>query len=240
MPNAFAMKLSGYAVLSDADVAALVGATGPSRTVRGRYDLIREGDKPGPVLVVLDGWACRYKVLRDGERQITAFMLPGDFCDLHVAELDAMDHSIGAVSDCHVASIPRDAMDALLGVSPALTHALWRSQLVDEAVMRAWIVGIGRREGLERVAHLMLELYARMRAVGLAAEGGCAMPLTQAVLADALGLTPVHVNRVLRTLRERGVMELGSGTLSIVRPAELARIAGFDDNYLHKRMRAAA
>ena len=240
MTNAFVRKLQGLAALGDADVARVEAASTKSRAVPPRYDLIREGDKPAAVFVMLEGWACRYKVLDDGSRQIMAFLLPGDFCDLHVGVLDEMDHSIGTLTDCRVATVAREAMDALLEASPALTHALWRSQLVDEAVMRAWIVSMGRRDSLERVAHLMLELWARMKDVGLTDDGRCEMPLTQTVIADALGLTPVHVNRVLRTLRERGLMELGAGTLAILKPRELVGVAGFDDNYLHRRLRRAA
>lgn len=111
---------------------------------------------------------------------------------------------------------------------------------VDQGVLRAWIVSMGRRDAVERIAHLMLELYVRMRNVGLTTDDSCQMPLTQTVFADALGLTPIHTNRVLRTLRERGIMALGSGKLTILDIAKLARIAGFDDNYLHRRISNAA
>ena len=235
MPNPFARKIKGYGALSEPETALLEDAIKLSRKVPARQDLIREGDKPGPVYVVLDGWACRYKVLPDGSRQIMAFLIPGDFCDLHVGVLDEMDHTIGTITACRIATIPRERMEALVVATPALTHAFWRAQLVDEGVLRAWIVSIGRRDSLERFAHLMLELYIRMFNIGLTSDGTCELPLTQIVLADALGLTPVHVNRVLRTLRQRKIMELGAGTLSIPDIQELVRIAGFDDNYLHRR-----
>ena len=244
MLNAFTEKLRGLAALSDDDVDALEAASATRRIVAARHDLIREGDKPGYVFIVLEGWSCRYKIMPDGARQIIAFMLPGDFCAMHVATLDEMDHSIGTLTECRVATIGRERVDRLLESRPALTHALWRAQLVDEAVMRAWIVSMGRRDSTQRIAHLMLELWARMRSVGLT-DGGlngdrCEMPLTQTVIADAVGLTPVHVNRVLRKLRERGLMELLSGKLAILQPRELACIAGFDDAYLHRRLKRAA
>ena len=232
--------MKGYSPLTDEDVALLDAASGQTRIFAARQDLIREGDKPGPVFVVLDGWACRYKMLADGSRQIMAFLMPGDFCDLHIGMLDEMDHAIGTLTECRVATIYRDGMDGLLRATPALTHAFWRAQLIDEGVLRAWIVSMGRRDSQERIAHLMLELYARMRSVGLTTGGSCEMPLTQLVLADALGLTPVHVNRVLRVLREEGVMELGAGTLTILKPDRLVEIAGFDGNYLHRRLKQAA
>lgn len=240
MTNALAKKLQGFATLSDRDMAMLDAACGNTRTVQARHDLIREGDKPGPVIVVLEGWACRYKLLPDGSRQIMAFLMPGDFCDLHIETLEEMDHSIGTLTTCRITTISREKMDGMLGAMPNLTRAFWRAQLVDESVLRAWIVSMGRRNSLKRVAHLMLELYARMRNIGLTDDDTCGMPLSQTVLADALGLTPVHINRVLRILRERKVMALGSSTLTLLNAAELVAIAGFDENYLHRRIKRAA
>ena len=240
MHSTFTRKLANLGTLSAAEIALLDAEATPVRTVPAHRDLISEGDKPGPVFLVLDGWACRYKVLPDGSRQIMAFMMPGDFCDLHAGILEEMDHSLGTLTACQVVVIPRERMDALIVATPTLTRIFWRTQLIDEGVLRAWIVSMGRRDSLERVAHLMLELYIRMRNIGLTREEHCDLPLTQAVLADALGLTPVHINRVLRVLRERAVMTLGYGRLTIQNVGELARIAGFDDNYLHRRVKAAA
>ncbi|MBC9032137.1 Crp/Fnr family transcriptional regulator [Sphingomonas sp. JC676] len=240
MSNAFVEKLSGYAPLTAADRALLAGACGGARRVPARYDLIREGDKPGPVFVMLEGWACRYKLLPEGGRQIMAFMMPGDFCDMHVAVLDEMDHSIATLTPARVAAVPRGQMERLIETNPAITHAFWWSQLVDEGTLRAWIVSMGRRGSVERVAHLMCEIYVRARNIGLEHGTLVEFPLTQIVLADALGLTPVHVNRVLRKLRLEGIMEIGRGKLVISDPGKLARIAGFDDNYLHRRIRNAA
>lgn len=233
MPTAFVSKLAGLAGLSDSETALLDEVCMPTRLVPANRDLITEGDKPGPTFIVLDGWACRYKLLPDGSRQITAFLLPGDFCDLHVSLLEQMDHNIGTLTTCQIATVPGDRMERLIAATPLLTQAFWRSQLIDEGTLRAWIVNMGRRDSLQRVAHLMLELYLRMRVVGLAPGASCRMPLTQTVLADALGLTPVHLNRVLRTLREREVMTFSLGTLTIHDLTGLSRIAGFDDNYLH-------
>ena len=218
----------------------LIEACEPTRIVPRNRDLIREGETPGPLIVILKGWACRYKVLRDGNRQIMALLLPGDFCDLHAGELDAMDHSIGTITACEMTTIARARIDALICATPALTRAFGRSQLIDVAVLRAWIVSLGRRTSIERVAHLMLELHVRMRAVCLTTGGTCEMPLIQTVLADALGMTPVHINRVLRELRELGIMKLGSRTLTILDIKKLTTIAGFDDNYLHRKVSRAS
>ncbi|MDZ4277174.1 MAG: Crp/Fnr family transcriptional regulator [Erythrobacter sp.] len=169
-----------------------------------------------------------------------SFMLPGDFCDIHIAVLEAIDHNIMTLTKAKVASLPRVQMEALVQSRPALTQAFWWSQLVDQSILRAWIVSMGRRKSVERVAHLMCELYIRMRNIGLAADDECLMPLTQLVLADALGLTPVHVNRVLKVLKTARVMELSRGSLKIIDSGKLAEIAGFDGNYLHERIRKYA
>ena len=240
MSNAFVEKLRGHAALSPQDAALLEAACARQRDVPSRHDLIREGDKPGPLFVILDGWACRYKVLPEGTRQITAFLMPGDFCDMHAGVLEEMDHSIATLTPARVAVVPRAEIEALMEARPAIMRAFWWTQLVDEGVLRAWIVSMGRRNSVQRVAHLMCELYVRARNVGLAESEGFELPLTQNVLGDALGLTPVHINRVLRKLRLSGAMELGAGMLMISDVAMLATLAGFDDNYLHRRTRRAA
>lgn len=240
MSNAFIDRLSGHAPLSDGDVATIAAACHKTRELPAGYHLIREGDRPDPVFVMLAGWACRYKILPDGGRQIMAFMLPGDFCDIHIAVLEEMDHSIVTLTKAKVASITRAQMETLVTAQPSISRAFWWSQLVDQSVLRAWIISIGRRKSKERVAHLMCELYIRMRNIGLATDDQCEMPLTQIVLADAVGLTPVHVNRVLRALRLAGAMELRAGSLVVLDPIKLARIAGFDDSYLHGRLKRAA
>ena len=237
LQNAFVRKLSAYGQLSDVEIKLLVDAIGPIQRVPPRHDLIREGAKPSSLIVILEGWACRYKILPDGGRQIIAFMMPGDFCDLHVGELEEMDHSIATITGCRITKIPRAQVEAMIISTPALTKAFWRSQLIDGGVLRAWIVGIGRRDAQQRLAHLMLELYVRMRNVGLADDNRCEIPLPQTVLADALGLTPVHINRVLRKLRDEEIMTFRSGTLRILNAGALVRIAGFDDNYLHRKIK---
>lgn len=240
MSNAFVERLLGRGPLDTEEIAMISAACRNERAVVAGHHLIREGDKPDPVFVVLEGWAIRYKILPDGGRQVIAFMLPGDFCDIHIDVLDAMDHSVVTITEARVALIPRAQMEELVSSRHNLTRAFWWAQLVDHGVSRAWIISIGRRTSTERVAHLMCELYIRMRNIGLATHDRCEMPITQIVLADALGLTPVHVNRVLRQLRLAKIMVLRSGSLTILDPPSLARIAGFDDAYLHGRITAAA
>lgn len=240
MENRFVQKLAGYVPLSETEVAALTTATAHPQRHGAREDLIREGDRPGPVFVMLDGWACRYKILPNGTRQVLAYLIPGDACDLNIGLLAEMDHSIMTISPSIVATVSRGDMDAMMDRHRGIAKAMYIGQLVDEGTMRAWITSMGRRASVERVAHLMCELYLRARSIGLADETQLRLPLSQAMLADSLGMTTVHLNRVLRKLRERGVMQIQRGGLTITDPAQLVQVAGFDENYLHRRMRIAA
>jgi len=237
MSNHFVQKLKNLAELDSADTDAISALTSRPRDYASKQDVIREGDRPGPVFVILKGWACRYKILPSGSRQIMAFLLPGDCCDLHVGMLAAMDHNLQALTLCEVALIPGDRMEALLEDHPAVARAMYKSQLIDEGILRAWIVSMGRRNSVERVAHLMCELYLRSFSINSLNE--IAFPISQIVLADALGMTPVHVNRILKELRLVGAVTIHRGNLLITDPLKLVQIAGFDENYLHRRKAVA-
>ena len=238
MTNRFIEKLREFVEFSNRDIGALEAVTSRPQAYGPRVDLIREGDQPGPVFVVLDGWAFRYKVLPNGSRQIMAFLMPGDACDLNIGMLAAMDHSIQTVTAAQVAKIDGRAMDELMTAHPAIARAMYVAQLVDEGTLRAWIVSLGRRSSAERAAHLLLELYVRGVRTGMASQDEIELPLSQVVLADALGMTPVHINRVLQDLRRSGAVELRRGVLRIRDPVALTRFSGFDDNYLHRRLGA--
>jgi CRP-like cAMP-binding protein len=235
-PARLVEKLRSFAPLGEDDVAALTALCQDTRELGPRRTIIREGDRPERVHLVLDGWAARYKLLPDGGRQITAYLIPGDFCDLHVTILGEMDHSIATLGPATVAFVPRGAMEKL-AERPNIARAFWWATLVDEAVLRAWIVNIGRRDAAEAIGHLICELYLRMRNVGLAADHAFEMPLTQEEIADTLGLTPVHVNRVLQRMRAQGLITLKRGALEILDHQKLAKTSGFNPNYLHMRDR---
>ena len=240
MTNRYIDKLSGFASLSSTEVSALVAATAAPEPYAAKQDLIREGDRPGPVFVMLEGWACRYKILPNGSRQVLAYLMPGDSCDLHVGLLAEMDHSIQTITPALVATIERAEMDEIMDKHRGVAKAMYLGQLIDEGTMRAWITSMGRRASIERVAHLMCELYLRARNIGLTLEPRLALPLSQSMLADSLGMTPVHLNRVMKELRSSGAMTLQRGSLIIEDPARLIKIAGFDENYLHRRLRKQA
>ena len=239
--SAFVRKLCGYGAFSAEELEILNGACANVRKVSARQDLAQEGDRPETVFLMLEGWAMRYTVMPEGGRQVLAFLMPGDFCNFHVTLLAEMDHSISAITPGLVAAIPRAQVTRLCESTVNLQRAFWWSQLVDEGVLRSWISSLGRRNSHERVAHLMCELYVRAHNVGLTRQdGSCEMPVSQLVLADALGLTPVHVNRVFRQLRLDNVLTIGRGRLIVNDIEKLVRIAGFQGNYLHRKLRHAA
>jgi CRP-like cAMP-binding protein len=233
MNNPLVRKLESVGGIAPSDREALEDLSGDVREVDARRDIISEGDRPDHVRLILSGWAARYKILPNGRRQITAFLIPGDFCDLHITILEQMDHSIVALTPTKVACIPARVIQNLPHDRPTLTRALWWSSLVDEAVLREWLVSAGRRSAYEALAHLMCELHARLRRVGLVEDNRFDMPVTQEELADALGLTPVHVNRMLQRLRREGLVQLLERKMTILDSARLCKAAGFDPSYLH-------
>ena len=237
MVNQFVKKLQGFVELATADIRALEEATSRPQKVPPRTDLIREGDQPGPVIVVLEGWAFRYKVLPNGTRQIIAFLMPGDCCDLNVGMLAEMDHSIQTATHSIVSKIDSTVLSDLMNNHPRIARAMYVAQLIDESTLRAWIVSLGRRTSAERVAHLLLELYIRGVRTGLADQQRLELPISQTILADSLGMTPVHINRTLQDFRRAGAIELKRGLLRILRPDVLTYTSGFDGNYLHRRLR---
>jgi CRP-like cAMP-binding protein len=228
-----ASKLEAFALLSLDDLGALAQLTRNVRTVDSRRDLISEGDKPRYVHLVLDGWGARYKSLPDGKRQIVSIFLPGDFCDVNVYILKYMDHSIGAITRLKVAMITPDEMNTLTVGRPRITQALWWHELVTAAIQREWTLNIGQRSAYERLGHLLVELYLRLQTVGRARDGRCDFPLTQNDLADATGLTAVHVNRTLQELRGDGLIELERKQLHILDLDRLMDVSMFNPNYLH-------
>lgn len=233
MLDVLVRKLEHGAELSKTDVKALEEAVASVKQIANQTNLIEEGDRPEFVHVVLEGFACRYKLLEDGGRQIMAWLLPGDFCDLHVAILGQMDHNIGTLSASRIALIRPESVHALTQTSASLSKALWWASLVEEAILREWLVGMGRRPADRQIAHLFCELLARLKAVGRAPGNILKMPVTQAQLADSVGLSTVHVNRSVMQLRELGLITWRDKELTVTDVDGLQAFAGFDPNYLH-------
>lgn len=234
VPSPFIRKIAYGADLTAEDQALLDEVSATPRPVAAKTDLISEGDEPTNVHLVMSGYACRYKVLPDGRRQIMAIFVPGDVCDLHIQILGEMDHSIGTLSDATVVDIPPAIIDKLIA-NPRINRGLWWMTLVDEGTLREWLVSMGQRGAAEQMAHVFCELHLRLRSVGLAEGDRFDLPGTQEDLADVMGVTPVHVNRTLALLRDNRLIDLDRGQLFIPDVGRLRAFGGFDPNYLHLR-----
>ncbi|MCA1436504.1 Crp/Fnr family transcriptional regulator [Bradyrhizobium sp. BRP20] len=195
-------------------------------------DLITEGDRVDGVRVLLSGWLGRYKTLEDGRRQIVNFIFPGESCDAHAYLLSEMDHSIVALTPVVYAEIKRARFEGLLANNPTLSEAFWCETLLNSAIQREWAINLGRRVALERVAHLFCEIVERLRPVGMVDGNSCLMPVTQTDLADATGLSVVHLNRTLQELRAAGLIVLRERTLTIPDLDALKNAALYSPSYL--------
>ncbi|GEL41072.1 Crp/Fnr family transcriptional regulator [Methylorubrum extorquens] len=241
-PHATAMlirKLESIAALTDEQRQAIEILPVRTHNLAARQDIVRDGDKPSHCCLILDGWACRYKLLGDGSRQILSFHIPGDVPDLQSLHVHTMDHGLATLTKAKVAFIPHENLLDLTLRHPSVGALFWRETLIDAAVFRQWMVGMGRRSAFEQVAHIFCELYLKLQAMGLAEDYQCPLPITQLDLADALGLTSVHINRVVKDMRGRNLIRLHAHTLVIEAWEELLRIAEFDPTYLHLEYGAA-
>lgn len=232
--NVLAQRLNYFTRLSEQEVDSIEhAADGLSRTLAAKRDLIREGDPPHSVFLITGGWACRYKTLADGRRQIVSFLLPGDLCDVNNYVLKTMDHAIGALTPIQYVELSHERVASLAGGQPRVAQALWWQVLVSIAIQREWTLNNGQRSALERIGHLFCELYYRLRCVGLTQGTSYAFPLTQNDLAEATGLTPVHVNRTLQEMRASALIVLKDRMLEIPDLERLEDAVLFNPDYLH-------
>ena len=231
--NFLIRKLLHFAPLSKKDRHVLDNLAANDEHFSANVDIVGEGDVPRSMFLLKEGMAIRYRTLPDGGRQIMTFLIPGDLCDMHVFLVKAMDHSIGTITSVEVAAISRESMMDLVANHPRVAAALWWSALQEEAMLRERIVSLGRRDARGRVAYLLCELLWRYAAVGLTNGGTFRLPLTQTELADTLGLTPVHVNRVLKEFRAAGFITMEHRVLTLLDIEGLQTRAGFSKDYLH-------
>lgn len=227
------MKFEQRDRLPDDEKRVLEAAVVRIDSYRAREDVIIEGELQTESRLLVDGVAHRYKALSDGRRQIMALHIAGDFVDLHSFTLKKLDHNVATITPARFAVVPHDTLRAITESEPHLTRLLWMSTMIDAAIHREWVVSAGRRSAVEHIANLFCEMYVRSQAVGLADGKRYPLPLTQEDMADACGLTSVHVNRSLQELRATGAVEWQRGTVIVNDWDELQRIAEFDPRYLN-------
>ncbi|PTW99424.1 Crp/Fnr family transcriptional regulator [Pararhodobacter aggregans] len=225
-------KLSAFAVLSEAELAVLAGLHGRRRCFAAGRDMAHQGQADQAAYILSSGWVCSYKLQPDGTRQIVDFQVPGDFLGLRSVLLRTSDHGFEPIVDIEAAEVLTGDLLEVFAQTPRLAMAILWAASRDEAMVVEHLVGIGRRDAGARMAHFLLELGARLALVGLGSREGYDCPLTQYHLADALGLSAVHVNRVLRQLRENGLVTFREGHVTLHDYRGLVAFAGFDPAYL--------
>jgi CRP-like cAMP-binding protein len=232
-PHPLIRKLESIAPLLEAERQALLDLPVRILEAKADQDIVREGDRPSQCCLILEGFVCRFKLTNTGKRQIFAFHTPGDLPDVLSLLLETMDHSLGTLTPCKLAFIQHEHLRELLQHHPRLSDVFWRDTLIDAAIFREWMLGIGRRSAKTRLAHLICELVVRLRAVGLEKDNAVPLPITQTEVGDALGLSTVHVNRTLQELREEGLLTWEAGAVTVLDWDRLKAAGEFDPTYLH-------
>jgi CRP-like cAMP-binding protein len=232
MMDTLTRKLDHFTTLSDEEKKALVGTVARTRTLNPDEDLVREGEPPTECHLVIDGVLCRYKLPSEGKRQIVGFLIAGDLCDLCGFLMGCTDHSVGALTSATVAVIPHKSLQTVLDAHPRLARALWQETLVDAAITREWVANTGRRSAYQRLAHLLCEIGTRSQAVGKASNGSFTWPVTQTEFADAMGLSTVHVNRMLQQLRGEGLIATTGDEIRVLDWPKLREAGEFSPDYL--------
>ncbi|MEA3003256.1 MAG: hypothetical protein QOH81_2044 [Sphingomonadales bacterium] len=221
------------APLTDADRAAIRTLPFTYRTLDPAAYIVREGEPPVVCALLLSGFAYRHKVTGEGERQILSVHMAGEFLDLQNSFLDVVDHHVQALTRVDIASVPVAAMRRIAESHPLIGRAMWIDTLIDSAIFREWIVNVGRRDAISRVAHVLCEFALRLKAAGLATAYRYELPMTQEQLADVTGLTAVHVNRVLKELGHQGLIARDKRAVEIVDWDRLSAVGDFSARYLH-------
>jgi CRP-like cAMP-binding protein len=231
-------RWSRYTKLSAEDRGAIQALPFTRKTFGKDTFLVREGQKAGDCTLLLRGFAFRQKLLRNGGRQIISFHIPSEFIDLQNGLLAIADHNVQSLNRCEAAIIPKQALMEVADTHSAIRKAMWIDTLIDASVFREWVVNVGRRDSRARIAHLLCELALRLKASGEGEDDTFEFPLTQEQLADATGLTPVHTNRTLQSLRKDSLIQLTSRSLTVMDWSRLREVGDFDELYLHQQVLA--
>jgi CRP-like cAMP-binding protein len=226
-------RLGTLSPLDEGDRTAILDLPHSQRTVRPHDYIIREGEEAEHSCLLLSGFLIRHKIVANGARQIVSIHMAGDMANLQNSLLKRADHSVQALTDAEVAFVPGTAIVALAAARPRVAMAMWLDTLVDGAIFREWIANVGRRDARSRTAHILCEFALRQEKAGLASRNRYDLPLTQEQLADALGLTSVHVNRTLKALEAAGLIARQRRSVTIADWEALRKAGDFDPSYLY-------
>jgi CRP-like cAMP-binding protein len=233
MTHLLLRKLNSIATLDHEDQIAVDRLPLQLTDLKADQDIVREGDRPKRSCFLLSGMACWFKMTGEGRRQILSFQISGDLPDMQSVHLSTLDSTLITISPCRVAFVQHEALLDICAKRPNVANAFWRMTLIDAAIFREWVANVGSRQALGRVAHLLCELVVRLRAIGLADKLVFELPVTQTELADATGLSTVHVNRTLQSLRKQKLIHWKDSQLEVLDWAGLQHAGDFDPSYLH-------
>lgn len=225
-------KLDRSGHLAGDDWGALSALPLIFRDVPAGREIVRAGERSDRCSILIAGFACRSKILRDGSRQILSVYMPGDFLDLNSLISRSFDCNVQMLTPGKTSAVPCDALLKLLDARPRLQRAIWTQTAIEASIFGEWVANVGRRDAQARIAHLLCEFAVRLRTAGLPAGNGLDLPMTQAQIADATGLTTVHVNRVLQKFRRWGLIKRDSKFASIEDWEGLVEAADFEPHYL--------
>jgi CRP-like cAMP-binding protein len=228
-----AHKLDIHHSLSDSDRAAILALPYKLRWVEAQSYLLREGDRPDRCSILVSGYAYRHKLTGDGDRQIVSLHIPGDALDFQNMFLSESDHNVQTLTRAQIAEVPRPAIEELVMNYPVVGRAILIHTLVEASIFREWVVNVGRRDSRSRIAHLLCEFAYRLTVQGMVPSGVYELPMTQEQLADATGLTAVHVNRVLKALEADGLIDRNRRIISFPDWQKLREVGDFNPRYLH-------
>jgi CRP-like cAMP-binding protein len=227
-------RLNTVTGLDDEDVAAIRALPINVRHWEAGRTVVADGSRPTECVLVIEGFCVRAKTTVTGQRQILSIHIPGEIPDLQSLHLHRMDHDLVAIAPSTLGFITHASLRALTRANPNIAEVLWRDTLIDAAIFREWIVNVGQRPAANRLAHTVVELRRRLAVTGRASGDTFEMPLTQEQISEALGITPVHANRIIRQLRDDGILDINRGRVTVLDEAKLADLAQFDDRYLHQ------
>ena len=236
MPGtALIKRLSCIGVLSEDDEKALQSLRGKTISLKKNADIMKLGDRPQHSVIVLRGYLCRHAILRDGSAQIFSLSMASDAPSLETLHLDYVDHNLGALVDSKVALVAHSELNRVLNERTNVLGLVWRETLIQGSIYREWMMRNSNLRANARMAHLFCEIFTRAKAANLNQANRCYLPVSQSTLAAALGLTAVHVNRTLQSMRDTGVADLKGGSLIISDFEALAELGEFNPQYLHNR-----
>jgi CRP-like cAMP-binding protein len=231
---ALVRRLRTYAAISDEDIETIRALPIAVRDFPAGREVVRDGQRATECCLIVEGFCIRSKTIADGKRQILSIHIPGEIPDLMSLFLHVMDHDLSTLTACRLGFINHEILRQLHRRRPNVAEMFWRDTLIDASMFREWIVNVGQRAAPARLAHVMAELRERLRVIGRVDGNSFEMPLTQEEIGEALGTTGVHVNRVIRQLREDGIVELQRGRVTVLDEARFLELADFDDRYLHQ------